>query len=86
MIKEISTTKNTYPASSHSDSTEKSKGLQTAKAKRIQHHHISFTTRAKGTSPGRKHKRREQKRKRKKKKETYKNKPRKGEQKKMVEK
>ena len=34
-----------------------SKVLQTAKVKRIQHHKTSFTTNAKGTSLGRKHKR-----------------------------
>ena len=44
-----------------------------AKAKRIQHHQTSFTTNAKGTSLGGKHKRREQKRKGRKR--TYKNKP-----------
>ena len=43
---------------SHSDSTEELKPLQKGKAKRIQHHQTSFTTNAKGTSLGRKHKRR----------------------------
>ena len=37
---------------------EKLKPLQTRKAKRIQHHQTTFTTNAKGTSLGRKHKRR----------------------------
>ena len=41
---------------SHSDSTEKLKPLQTSKG--IHHHKTSFTTNAKGTSLGRKHKRR----------------------------
>ena len=35
-----------------------SKVLQTAKVKRIQHHKTSFTTNAKGTSLGKKHKKR----------------------------
>ena len=43
---------------SNSDSTEKLKPLQTRKSKRIQHHQTSFTTNAKGTALGRKHKRR----------------------------
>ena len=43
---------------SHSHLTEKLKPLQASKAKRIQHNQISFTTNAKGTSLGRKHKRR----------------------------
>ena len=43
---------------SHSDSKEKIKPLQTNKVKRIQHHQTSFTTNAKGTSLGRKHKKR----------------------------
>ena len=47
-----------YQQGSHSDSMEKLKPLQTTKAKRIQHHQTSFTTNAKGTSLGRKHKRR----------------------------
>ena len=42
---------------SHSDLMEKSKAFQTSKVKRIQHHQTSFTTYAKGTSLGRKHKR-----------------------------
>ena len=37
---------------------EKSKLSRQAKVKRIQHHWMSFTINAKGTSPGRKHKRR----------------------------
>jgi len=37
---------------------EKSKAFQTSKVKRIQHYQTSFTTNAKGTSLGRKHKRR----------------------------
>ena len=37
-----------------SDSMEKSKSLQTSKAKRIQHHQTSFATNAKGHSPVRK--------------------------------
>ena len=45
-----------------------------AKVKRIQYHQTSFTTNTKGTSLGKKHKRREQKRMGKKK-TTYKNKP-----------
>ena len=47
-----------YPADFHLDLTEKSKTFQKSKAKinRIQHHQISFTTNAKGTSRGRKHK------------------------------
>ena len=44
-----------YQQGSHSDSTEKLKPYRQAKAKRIQHQTI-FTTNAKGTSPGRKHK------------------------------
>ena len=36
---------------------EKSKVFQTAKVKKIQHHQTSFTTKAKGTSLGRKPKR-----------------------------
>ena len=40
------------------DSREKLKFYRQAKAKRIQHHQTSFTTNAKGTSLGRKHKRR----------------------------
>ena len=43
---------------SHSDLTEKSKVYRQAKVKRIQHNQTSFTTNAKGTSPGRKHRRR----------------------------
>ena len=42
---------------SHSDLTKKSKVYRQAKAKRIQHYQMSFTTNAKGTSLGRKHKR-----------------------------
>ena len=38
---------------------EKSKALQIRKVKRIQHHQTSFTTNAKGTSLGKKHKRRQ---------------------------
>ena len=37
---------------------EKSKAFQTSKVKRIQHHQTSFITNAKGTSLGKKHKRR----------------------------
>ena len=37
---------------------EKLKAFQISKFKRIQYHQTSFTTNAKGTSPGRKHKRR----------------------------
>ena len=37
---------------------EKSKAFQISKFERIQHHQTSFTTNAKGTSLGRKHKRR----------------------------
>ena len=37
---------------------EKLKAFQISKFKRIQHHQTSFTTNAKGTSLGRKHKRR----------------------------
>ena len=37
---------------------EKSKAVQTSKVKRIQHHQTSFTTNKKGTSLGRKHKKR----------------------------
>ena len=45
---------------SHSGSTNRSKTLQMrAKAKRVQYHQTSFTTTAKGTSLGGKHKRRE---------------------------
>ena len=43
---------------SHSDSMEKSKALQTKKAKRIQHHQTSSTTNAKGTSLSGKQKKR----------------------------
>ena len=43
---------------SHSDLKDKLQPLQTRTAKRIQHHQTSFTTNAKGTSLGRKHKRR----------------------------
>ena len=44
---------------SHSGSTNRSKTLQMrAKAKRVQYHQTSFTTTAKGTSLGGKHKRR----------------------------
>ena len=68
------TTKNTLP---NKDLIQihcrKQKHCRQAKAKRIQHHQTSFTTNAKGTSPGKKHKRSEQKRKGRKK--TYKNKP-----------
>ena len=37
---------------------KKSKAFQTSKVKRIQHHQTSFITNAKGTSLGKKHKRR----------------------------
>ena len=43
---------------SPSDLMEKSKLSRQAKATRTQHHQTSFTTNAKGTSPGRKHSRR----------------------------
>ena len=46
-----------YPAIC-SDLMEKSKFFQIAKVKRIWHHQISFTISIKGTSLGRKHKRR----------------------------
>ena len=46
---------------SHSGSTNRSKTLQMrAKAKGVQYHQTSFTTTAKGTSLGGKHKRRKQ--------------------------
>ena len=42
----------------NSDLTEKSKGFQESKINRIQHHQRDFTTSAKGTCLGSKHKRR----------------------------
>ena len=50
-------TKNTLPSKSLL-LMEKSKASSQAKVKRIQHYQTSFTTNAKGTSLGRKHKRR----------------------------
>ena len=47
-----------YPARISCRFDRGKKPLQTAKVKRIQHHQTSFTTNAKGTSLGRKHKRR----------------------------
>ena len=49
-----------YPKDTSSDFMEIKKAFQTRQAKvnRIQHHQTSFTTNAKGTSLGRKHKRR----------------------------
>ena len=49
---------NSTQQGSHSDSTEKFKLHRQGKAKRIQQHQTSFTTNAKGTSLGRKQKRR----------------------------
>ena len=51
-------TTNTTQQGSHSDSMEKLKFYRQGKAKRIQHHQTNFTANAKGTSLGRKHKRR----------------------------
>ena len=47
-----------YPAAPLSDLMEKSKLSRQAKVKRIHHYQTSFTINAKGTSLGRKHKRR----------------------------
>ena len=46
------------PQDSPSDLIDKSKAFKQAKVKRIQHQQTSFTTNVKGTSLGRKHKRR----------------------------
>ena len=51
------TTKNTLPNKTYSDWMEKSKALEKAKIKQIEHHQNSSTTHAKGTSLGRKQKR-----------------------------